>query len=50
MSRVTRKDRIRNTYVRGSIGVWSIDDKMREYKMTQFAHVMRKKETKAVRL
>jgi hypothetical protein len=30
MSRVTREDRIMNEYVRGSIGVASIVDKMRE--------------------
>jgi hypothetical protein len=33
MSRVTREDRIRNSYVRGSIGVASIMDKMRENRM-----------------
>jgi len=30
MSVVTREDRIRNEYIRGSIGVASIVDKMRE--------------------
>jgi hypothetical protein len=50
MSRVIRGNRIRNKYVRGSIGVASIVNKMRENRLRWFGHVMKRKETKAVRL
>jgi len=36
---VTRKDRIINEYVRGSKGVASIVDKMRENRVKWFGHV-----------
>jgi hypothetical protein len=44
---VTREDRIRNKYVRGSIGVASIVDKIRENKLIWFGHLMRREKTKA---
>jgi len=47
---VTREDRIRNKYVRGSIGVASIVDYIRENKLRWFGHVMRREETEAVRV
>ncbi|XP_050532668.1 uncharacterized protein LOC126900777 [Daktulosphaira vitifoliae] len=49
MSGMTRKDRIRNEHIRGSIGVASIADKMRENRLRWFGHVMRKEESEAVR-
>ncbi|KAL4092493.1 hypothetical protein QTP88_026994 [Uroleucon formosanum] len=49
MSGVTREDRIKNEYVRGSIGVASMVDKMRENRLRWFRHVMRREETSAVR-
>jgi hypothetical protein len=48
MSRVTRGDR--DEYVRGSIGVASMVDNMRENRLRWFGHVMRREETKAVRV
>jgi len=48
MSGVTKEDRIKNKYVRGSIGVASILDKMRENRLRWFGHVMTRGETKAV--
>jgi len=50
MSGVTREDKIRNGHVRGSVCVASIVDKMRENKLRWFGHVMRRGETKAVRM
>jgi hypothetical protein len=50
MSGVTREDRIRNEYVRGSIGVAPIGDKMRENRLRWFGHVMRREESEAVRM
>jgi hypothetical protein len=47
---VTREYRIRNKYVRSSIDVVSIVDKMRKNRLRWFGHVMRRKETKAVRV
>jgi hypothetical protein len=50
-SGVTRKDRIRNViYVRGSIGVVSIVDNMRENILRGFWNVMRREEINAVRV
>jgi hypothetical protein len=49
MSGVTRKNRIKNEYVRGIIGVASIVDKMRENRNKWFRHVMRR-EAKAIRV
>jgi hypothetical protein len=46
MSEVTRKDGIRNEYVRDSIGEASIVDKMRENRLRWFGHVnIRREET-----
>jgi len=39
MNGITREDRIRNKYVRGSIGVTSIVDKMSENKHRWFGDV-----------
>ena len=50
MSGVTREDKIRNEYIRGSIGVASIVDKMRENRLRWLGHVLRREETEAVRL
>jgi hypothetical protein len=47
---VKREDRIRKKYVRGSIGVTSIVDKMRENILRWFGHVMRREETNVVRI
>lgn len=49
MSGVTRNDRIRNTYVSGSIGDASIVEKIRDNRLRWFRHVIRKGETEAVR-
>jgi hypothetical protein len=48
MSEVTREDRIRNEYVRGSIGVASIVDKIRENRLKLCGHIIR--ETRALKL
>lgn len=48
MSGVTRKDRIRNEYIRGSIGVAPIIDKMRENRLRWLGHVLRRENTEAV--
>jgi nonsense-mediated mRNA decay protein 3 len=50
MSGVSREDRIKNEYVRGSIGVASILDKMRDNRLRWFGHVMRREETNAVKV
>jgi hypothetical protein len=49
MSGVTRKNRIRNEYMSGSIGVASIVDKIRVNRLRWFRHVMRREETKSIR-
>jgi len=49
MSGVTIEGRIRNEYIRESIGVASIMDKLRENKLRLFGHVMRRKDLEAVR-
>jgi hypothetical protein len=49
MSGVTREDRIWNEYLRGSIGMVSIVEKMRENRLKWFWHVMRREKTNAVR-
>jgi hypothetical protein len=47
---MTREDRIRNEYMRGSIGGVSIEDKRRENRLRWFGYVMRREKTKAVRV
>ncbi|KAF0752588.1 Uncharacterized protein FWK35_00011041 [Aphis craccivora] len=44
---VTREDRIRNEYIRGSIGVAPIVDKLRENRLRWLGHVLRRKKTEA---
>jgi len=41
MNEVTREDRIRNEYVKGSIGEAPIVDKMRDNRLRWFKYVMR---------
>jgi len=41
MSGVTREDKTRNEYAKGSIAVASKVDKMRENRLRWFGHVMR---------
>lgn len=41
LSCVSRKDRIRNDYIRGSVRVADIRDKMREHGLQWFDHMMR---------
>jgi len=50
MSGVTREDRIRNKCVRDNIGVTSIVVKIKENRLRWFGHVMRREETKAVKV
>jgi hypothetical protein len=50
MSGLTRENKIRNNYVRGSIGVALIVDMIRENRLRLFWHVMRQEKTKAVRV
>jgi hypothetical protein len=50
ISGVSREDRIRNKYVRRSIGVESIVDKMRENRLIWFGYVVRREEKNAVRV
>jgi hypothetical protein len=50
MSGASRKDRIRNEYVRGSIGAASIMDKIRENIFRWFGHMMRREKTKELRI
>ncbi len=49
MSGKTRKDRIRNESIRGSLGVAPIGDKMRESRLRWFGHVQRRPMTAPVR-
>jgi hypothetical protein len=46
MSGVTNEDRIKNHYLRGSIWVLIIVDKMRENKLKLLGYVMRREEKK----
>ncbi|KAL4132087.1 hypothetical protein QTP88_009302 [Uroleucon formosanum] len=50
MSGVTREDRIKDEYVKGSIGIASIVDKMSENRLRWLGYVMRREETSAVRV
>ena len=49
MCGVTRKDRVRNEYIRGRVGVYSIEDKMAQNRLKWFEHVCRKGEKDVVR-
>lgn len=50
MSGVVTEDKIRNEYVRDSIGVVSVVEKMRENRLRWFGYVMRRKEIKIVKV
>ncbi|XP_050512981.1 uncharacterized protein LOC126888662 [Diabrotica virgifera virgifera] len=49
MSGVTKKDKIRNEYIRGSLGVAPIDAKMREHRLRWFGHVQRREVNHPIR-
>ncbi len=49
LSRVSRKGRIRNDYIRGSLGVADLRDKIRDHRLRWFGHVMRQDEEDLVR-
>ena len=49
MCGVTRRDRVRNEYVRGSVGVDSIVDKIAQSRLRWFGHVSRKEEDDVVK-
>jgi len=44
-SGVTRKDKIRNEYIRGSIGVASIIDKIQDNRLMWFGYVLKTEDT-----
>ncbi len=45
----TRKDRIRNDYIRNKTGVASIEDKLREGRLRWFGHIHRRPENAPVK-
>ncbi|XP_050519065.1 uncharacterized protein LOC126893156 [Diabrotica virgifera virgifera] len=49
MSGVTKKDKIRNEYIRESLGVAPIDAKMREHRLRWFGHVQRRDDNHPIR-
>ena len=49
MCGVTRRDRVRNEYVRASVGVDSINDKLAQRRLSWFGHVSRKESEDVVR-
>ena len=49
MCGVTRRDRVRNTHVRASLGVESIEDKLAHRRLSWFGHVSRKQSEDVVR-
>nr|XP_032520531.1 uncharacterized protein LOC116772442 [Danaus plexippus plexippus] len=44
MCGVTRADRIRNTFIRGSLGVRDVADKLQESRLRWYGHVARRPE------
>jgi hypothetical protein len=50
MDEFISEDRIKNEYMRGSIGIALKVDNMREYRLRWFRYVMRREETKAMRV
>lgn len=50
MSGITREDRKRNEYIKGSLGVTSIVNKIRENKYWLFGNILGIKKTEAVSL
>ena len=49
MSGKTRKDKIMNEFIRGSLGVVPMDNKMKESRLRWFGHVQRRPMTTLVR-
>ena len=49
MCGVTRRDRIRNDYIRGTVKVTEVTEKMQERRLQWFGHVMRKEEESVCR-
>ena len=49
MCGVTRRDRIKNDYIRGTVKVTEITKKMQERRLRWFGHVMRKEEESVCR-
>jgi hypothetical protein len=50
MSEVIKEDRITNENVRGSTGIASVVENMIKKSLRWFAHLMRREETRAIRL
>ncbi|KAJ8720044.1 hypothetical protein PYW07_012087 [Mythimna separata] len=42
MSGVTRSDRIRNSFIRGSLGVRDVGEKLQECRLRWYGHIMRR--------
>ena len=49
MCGVTNRDRVRNEYIRGSVGVDSIEDKMAQSRLRWYGHLSRKGEDDVVK-
>ena len=49
MCGVTKRDRVKNEYIRGSVGVDSIQDKLAQSRLRWFGHVSRKGEDDAIK-
>ncbi|VVC40505.1 Hypothetical protein CINCED_3A025285 [Cinara cedri] len=50
MSRVTREDELGNEYIRGSLDMASIADKMRQHRLRWLGHVTEREEFESVRI